>query len=81
MIKERLFTNWHLMRWFQLGMGIYVGIHAWQSHSALSAFFSALFLFQAYTNTGCCGNNGCATAPQKMSVKKETEEVEYEEVK
>jgi hypothetical protein len=37
-------------------------------------------LFQAITNTGCCGSNGCAV-PTKKSKTDTVEEVEYEEIK
>jgi hypothetical protein len=44
----------------------------------LSGFVAVFFLFQALTNTGCCGVNGCAlpTTNKTRSVKEEMPEGE-----
>ena len=60
MIKQTLFTGWHFMRWLRLGIGIFIAIQAIQMQDPLSGFIAAFFLFQAATNTGCCGAGGCA---------------------
>ena len=59
-MKERLLTNWNFMRWLRLLIGIYIGIEAIRTQEMISGFFAAFFLFQALTNTGCCGVKGCA---------------------
>ncbi len=58
-IKQALLTNWHLMRWIRLVIGIALGIHAFQSRDAASGIVASFILFQVITNTGCCGTNGC----------------------
>lgn len=77
MIIQTLLTGWHFMRWLRLGLGIFIAIQAIQNHDTLSGFIAAFFLFQAATNTGCCGSNGCAVPIKKTNI----EEIEFEEVK
>ncbi len=67
MIKETLFTGWHFMRWLRLGVGIFIGIQAIQMHHPISGFIAAFFLFQALTNTGCCGVNNCSVPAEKIN--------------
>lgn len=80
MIKQTLFTGWHFMRWLRLGLGGFIAIQAVQNHDTLSGLIAAFFLFQAVTNTGCCGANSC-TAPAAKNNTDKIEEVEFEEVK
>ncbi|HWS59723.1 MAG TPA: hypothetical protein VN182_02205 [Flavobacterium sp.] len=80
MTKETLFSNWDFMRFLRLGLGIYIAIQAIETQSILSGIFSGFFIFQAVTNTGCCGSNNCAV-PIKKNNSDKMEEVEYEEVK
>lgn len=80
MINQMLFTGWTFMRWLRLGFGAFIAVQAIQTHDAFAGFIAAFFLFQAVTNTGCCGAGGCA-APVSKSVGNRTENVEFEEVK
>ncbi|MFN3488081.1 MAG: hypothetical protein ACK4YV_03065 [Emticicia sp.] len=80
MAKETLLTNWHFMRWLRLGMGLYAAVVALQLHDPLSGFIATLFLFQAVTNTGCCGAGGCAV-PISKRTSAEVKEIDFEEVK
>lgn len=57
-IKQTLTTNWNFMRVFRLGLGIFLGIQAFKTHDAFSGVIAAFFIFQASTNTGCCGSLG-----------------------
>lgn len=61
--KKTLLSDWHLMRVVRLVIGILIAAQAFQMQSGLIAFFSAFFLFQALTNTGCCGARGCEVKP------------------
>ncbi len=68
------------MRLLRLFIGGAIAVQAFQLHDPMMGFFSAFFLFQAVTNTGCCGAQGCAVpAVKKKSTK--TDEVEFEEIK
>ena len=79
-ITQTLFTGWHFVRWLRLAIGIYIAIQAFTAHDSMLGFFSAFFLFQALSNTGCCGVQGCAVPLSKKEITK-TEEVEFEEIK
>jgi hypothetical protein len=63
-----------------LGAGIFFAVQAIQIQDTVAGFISAIFLFQAFTNTGCCGVSGCAL-PRDGKNTGTTEVVEYEEVK
>ncbi len=80
MDKETLLTDWNFMRIIRLGLGIYIAVQAVKNLSILSGFFAAFFIFQAITNTGCCGAKGCSI-PLKKNNSDSIEEVEYEEIK
>lgn len=80
MDKETLFQNWNFMRLLRLVLGIYIAVQAIETLSILSGVVAVFFLFQAVTNIGCCGSNGCAV-PTKNSNSDKTEEIEFEEIK
>ncbi len=69
------------MRWLRLGLGLFVGYQAIILHDVFAGVISGLFLFQAFTNTGCCGASGCAVPTKAKGTAKEGEMIEYEEVK
>jgi hypothetical protein len=68
------------MRVLRLGLGIFISVQAVKTHDAFSGLIAAFFLFQAVTNTGCCGSQGCATPMSKDNSDK-IEDVVYEEIK
>lgn len=80
MTLQTLWTGWDLMRLFRLGIGLFIGVQAIQTHDSISGMFAALFLFQAATNTGCCGSGGCAI-PDTQANQSQIEDVEFEEIK
>ena len=80
MDKETILQNWNFMRFLRLGLGIYIAYQAVETLSIFSGMVAVFFIFQAITNTGCCGSNGCAV-PTKKSNSPKTEEVEFEEIK
>lgn len=79
-LSQLLFTNWDFMRIVRLFIGLYAAYQSVILHDTMLGFLSAFFLFQAVTNTGCCGTQACAAPPSKTNTSK-TEEVEYEEIK
>lgn len=79
-LTKTLFTNWHFMRWLRLGLGLFIAFQAIQHHDSLSGFFAAFLLFQAVTNTGCCGAGGCSVPASKAPTGK-VQDVEFEKVK
>lgn len=66
------------MRVLRLILGIYIGIQAMLVADALSGMISVFFLYQAITNTGCCGVQGCAIPAKKQN--QPTQEVTFQEV-
>lgn len=80
-ITQTLFTNWHFMRWLRLGLGLFVGYQAIMLHDAFAGIISGLFLFQAFTNTGCCGASGCSVPANTKAPANDGVVIEYEEVK
>lgn len=73
-------TGWNFMRILRLVLGVLFAYQAFQNSDKIMGFFSAIFLFQAISNTGCCGASGCAvTSP--VSKNEHVEEAIFEEVK
>lgn len=79
-IKQTLFTNWHAMRWVRLGFGLFLAVQAIQLFDVFSGVVSAFFLFQAATNTGCCGAAGCATTPTATAKTNSADDIQFEEL-
>jgi hypothetical protein len=77
-LKRTLFSHWNFMRWFRLAIGIFIAFQAFQQHSELMWLLSALFIFQALSNTGCCGASGCAVPTRKTKSEK-VKDVEFVE--
>jgi hypothetical protein len=77
---QTFFTGWHFMRWFRLAIGIYAVGQAILMHDSMIGFLGAFFLFQAVTNTGCCGTQACAAPNAKRKTEAE-ETIQFEEIK
>ena len=60
-------ASWNFMRVLRLTMGIFMMIEAWRSLSWAPALLGGILLFQAYSNTGCCGSGNCAVPPSGKS--------------
>ena len=80
MNTQTLLTGWHFMRLLRLVAGLFITVQAIETHDALSGMIGGFFLFQAVTNTGCCGAEGCAV-PITKKVNDNIEDVHYEELK
>jgi len=68
-LKQRLFTNWHFTRIFRLGIGIMLVAAGIQSHDWMMGVVSLFFLYQAVTDIGCCGSQGCYTPRPRKSIR------------
>ncbi len=81
--RYTFFSNWHIMRWVRFVLGIFITYQAVYLQDSISGLIGGFLLFQALTNTGCCGiNRECNTsASGKISSKIATEEIEFEEIK
>jgi hypothetical protein len=69
-LKQRVLTNWHLMRIIRLGLGIWMLVMAIQSKDIAIGLFSAFFLYTAIAGVGCCGPNGCYVPDRVVSKEK-----------
>jgi len=76
MMKQRIFSGWNFMRFLRLGIGAYFAVQTVETMEIFSGLIAAFFLFQAITNTGCCGANACAMPNVKDNMQK-PEVVEY----
>lgn len=71
-------ATWNLIRWIRFGLGTSLIIQGIVYKDTISGLFGALLFYQAITNTGCCGVNGCTTEvnPKNASAGSITEYVE-----
>lgn len=76
-MKERVFSNWNLMRFIRLFIGMWVIVQGIWERESLPIIAGFFLLLTAVLNYGCCGSAGCAVSYSKNQIKKE---VEYEEV-
>jgi hypothetical protein len=77
-MKETILSNWTLMRFLRLAMGIAILVQAVMAKDMLFAFAGIIFTAMPVFNVGCCGTSGCAApAPKKQETAKE---ITYEEV-
>lgn len=75
-----VFRSWNLVRWIRLLLGVLLIAQAVSNHDSLSGILGAFLLFQALSNTGCCGSRNC-----EMPVTQPTEQSEsiheFQEIK
>ncbi|MEX2478044.1 MAG: hypothetical protein WD357_06380 [Gracilimonas sp.] len=81
MSKTTLLSNWHTMRWVALSIGLFLAVMAVWYQDIVTGFFSAFFLFQAVTNTGCMVAQSCAVPQQKGALSNKESEINYTEIK
>lgn len=57
-MKNSIFSNWHLMRYFRMALALFLFFQAYETHEWFFIVFGLFFAFQAVFNFGC-GQNGC----------------------
>ena len=77
-MKQTILSNWTLMRFLRLAIGIAILVQAVIAKDILFAFVGLLFTAMPLFNVGCCGTNGCYT-PDKKNVDAK-KDIGYEEV-
>lgn len=80
MNTHTLLTGWNFMRGLRLVLGVIFLMQAIEMRDIITGLIASFFLFQAVTNTGCCGSNGCAVPVNKTNVDN-IQDVDFEEVK
>ena len=68
------------MRWIWLAMGLFAAFQAIQLESGIMGLLAGLFLFQALSNSGCCGAAGCSLPANGKNLEK-TNDVDFVEIK
>lgn len=77
-MKQAIFSNWTVMRFLRLAMGIAILVQAVMIKDILFVLGGIIFTAMPVFNIGCCGMAGCAApAPKKQKTAKE---IIYEEV-
>lgn len=79
MINKRILVGWNLIRGLRLLIGAYFAVQAIVTLEIFSGIIAAFFLYQAITNTGCCGANACAVPNAKNNADK-PKDVDFIEV-
>ncbi len=78
-IKQMILAPWSFMRWLRLVLGLFIIYQAFTLHDTLAGLIGSLFLFQAISNTGCCGT-ACAI-PTASKEETTSNDVTFEEIK
>lgn len=59
-LRQRLFSNWHLMRIVRLVLSVGLLVMAIQGKDAAMGSLGLFFLITTIAGVGCCGPNGCS---------------------
>ena len=69
-LRQRVLTNWHLMRVLRLGLGVWILVMAIQTRDWTIGAFSGFFIYTALVGAGCCGSQDCyvPNTPERNTV-------------
>ena len=59
-LKQRLFSNWHLMRIVRLVLSVVLLVMAVQGKDVAIGGLGLFFLITTIAGVGCCGPQGCS---------------------
>lgn len=79
-LKYKLLNNWSIVRIVRLAIGLWLAVLGIQSADWATGLFGGFFLYQALTDTGCCGSGACAP-PRSQKAKGGEETIDFEEIK
>ena len=77
-MKQTILSNWTLMRFLRLAMGIAILVQSILAKDIGFAIAGIIFTALPVFNIGCCGTAGCAVPPKKEP--STTKNIDYEEV-
>lgn len=82
-IRERITSNWSVIRIMAMLLGCFVLSQAIGTNSTMAMIFGAFILVQALTNTGCFSSKGCAVPENQNTVNSTADiaNVEFVEIK
>ncbi len=78
LMRKMIFSNWTIIRFLRLAMGIAIIVQAFMARDMLFGFLGFLLTAMPLFNMGCCSTQGCYMPASKDT--KKTEEIIYEEV-
>jgi hypothetical protein len=78
-MKEIIFSNWNIIRFLRLGIGLVILVQALMASDILFGLMGLLFTGMAVFNASCCGTGSCAAPPAKRD--SGSKEISYEEIK
>jgi len=78
-MKEIIFSNWNIIRFLRLGIGLVILVQAVMAADILFGLIGLLFTGMAVFNASCCGAGACAAPPVKKD--NGSQDIGYEEVK
>ena len=67
------------MRFVRLAIGLAIVFNGFQEGNGMIGLLGGLFIFQALSNTGCCGARGCAIQNQERK-SSNTEDINFTEI-
>jgi len=77
-MKQQILSNWNVMRFVRLGLGIAIIVQAVIAGDWMMGILGVLFTAMPVFNIGCCAAESCNTAVKKnVSTSKE---ISYEEL-
>jgi len=77
-----LLSNWHFMRLLRMAIGLFLVWQMVQRPDIFTGLVAGVFMFQAITNTGCCGASGCSVPETgNKTASRLNKEIEYEDIK
>ncbi len=83
-MKERILTNWTIMRGFYLVVGLYIVTQSVINQEwfgvAFGGYFASMGLFAFGCASGTCGGGSCASTPTRHA-DTAVQETTFEEVK
>lgn len=71
-LRQRMFSNWHLMRIVRLVLSIWLLVVTVQSKDVAMGGFALFFLLTTIGGVGCCGPQGCSVPERRHYSQRET---------
>lgn len=78
-MKNTILSNWNFIRFFRLGLGIFIIVQSVIAKDWAMGLLGILFTMMPVFNIGCCGVGGCAVTPAKRT-SETTKDINYEEM-
>lgn len=77
-MKQIIFSNWSVMRFLRLAMGIAILVQGIIAKDMMFAIAGIIFTVMPVFTIGCCGTAGCAAT--RLKEQGTTKKITYEEV-